>query len=384
MLRYFFMIKIIKIIELLLHKYINYDMVNIYQYIKLNTFAKEGAMHTEVHNAVTAADQGTQYDESAKRLLGQKSILAQILVRTVDEFKGMNPRYVETLIEGEPYISRIPLEPGLTNPEAMRAKSGQRITGLNTENQEHAEGLVRFDIVFYVRMKDGLSQIIINVEAQKDEPQRYGILNRAVFYVSRLISSQKERDFENTEYDDIKRVYSIWVCMNMEENSLSHIHLIKDDLVGYHDWRGKLDLFNIVMIGLAKELPGQGEQYELHRLLGALFAEGLTAGERLNIIKEEYDIPIEQTIEQEVDVMCNLSQGIKEAGIAEGREEGRVEGREEGRVEGRSEGRAEEIIETGYEFGLSEQDILERLQKKLSISLQKAQEYLLMFGKQTV
>ena len=384
MLRYFFMIKIIKIIELLLHKYINYDMVNIYQYIKLNTFAKEGAMHTEVHNAVTAADQGTQYDESAKRLLGQKSILAQILVRTVDEFKGMNPRYVETLIEGEPYISRIPLEPGLTNQEVMRVKSGQRITGLNTENQEHAEGLVRFDIVFYVRMKDGLSQIIINVEAQKDEPQRYGILNRAVFYVSRLISSQKERDFENTEYDDIKRVYSIWVCMNMEENSLSHIHLVKDDLVGYHDWRGKLDLFNIVMIGLAKKLPKQGEQYELHRLLGALFAEGLTAGERLNIIKEEYDIPIEQTIEQEVDVMCNLSQGIKEAGIAEGREEGRVEGREEGREEGRSEGRAEEIIETGYEFGLSEQDILERLQKKLSISLQKAQEYLLMFGKQTV
>jgi hypothetical protein len=325
---------------------------------------RRGAMHTEVHNAVTAADQGTQYDESAKRLLGQKSILSQILVRTVDEFKGMNPRYVETLIEGEPYISRIPLEPGLTNQEVIRVKSGQRITGLNTENQEHAEGLVRFDIVFYVRMKDGLSQIIINVEAQKDEPQRYGIINRAVFYVSRLISSQKERDFENTEYDDIKRVYSIWVCMNMEENSLSHIHLVKDDLVGYHDWRGKLDLFNIVMIGLAKKLPEQGEQYELHRLLGALFTEGLTAGERLNIIKEEYDIPIEQTIEQEVDIMCNLSQGIKEVGIAEGR--------------------AEEIIETGYEFGLSEQDILERLQKKLSISLQKAQEYLLMFGKRTV
>ena len=78
-------------------------------------------MHTEVHNAVMAADQGTQYDESAKRLLGQKSILAQILVRMVDEFKGMNPRYVETLIEGEPYISRIPLEPGLTNQEVMKA-----------------------------------------------------------------------------------------------------------------------------------------------------------------------------------------------------------------------------------------------------------------------
>lgn len=52
--------------------------------------------------------------------------------------------------------------------------------------------------------------------------------------------------------------------------------------------------------------------------------------------------------------------------------------------ETRTEGRAEEIVETGYEFGLSENDILERLQNKLNVSLQKAQEYLQMFGKQTV
>ena len=69
-----------------------------------------------------------------------------------------------------------------------------------------------------------MSQIIINVEAQKDEPNGYDILNRAIFYVSRMISSQKERDFSNSNYNDIKRVYSIWVCMNMPENSLEHIH----------------------------------------------------------------------------------------------------------------------------------------------------------------
>jgi len=48
---------------------------------------------------------------------------------------------------------------------------------------------------------------------------------------------------------------------------------------------------------------------------------------------------------------------------------------------GKVEGRAEEIIETGHEFGLSETDILGRLQNKLGISLQAAQEYLLRFGK---
>ena len=54
------------------------------------------------------------------------------------------------------------------------------------------------------------------------------------------------------------------------------------------------------------------------------------------------------------------------------------------RVEGQAEGRAEGIIETGFEFGLSEDDIVERLQNKLNISLQMAQEYLTRFGKQTV
>lgn len=57
---------------------------------------------------------------------------------------------------------------------------------------------------------------------------------------------------------------------------------------------------------------------------------------------------------------------------------------EETRIEGRVEGRAEEIIETGYEFGLSDDDILGRLQRKLDISLEMARAYLRKFGKQTV
>ena len=136
-----------------------------------------------------ATDRDAQYDNSAKRLIAHKIILTRILVKTVEEFKGMDPLEVAALIEGLPYISAVPVEPGLTN--AVHFQNGQRLVGFNTENQELNEGLVRFDIVFYVRMKDGLSQIIINVEAQKDEPSDYEILNRAVFYVSRLVSSQK-------------------------------------------------------------------------------------------------------------------------------------------------------------------------------------------------
>ena len=268
-------------------------------------------MNTEIANAVNAAGDKAQYDTRVKRLLAQKSILAHILVKTVDEFKGMRPEDVVKYIEGEPGISVVPVEPGLANMEKTDA-AGQRIVGLNTENAEINEGLVRFDIIFYVRMKNGLSQIIVNIEAQKDEPTEYKILNRAIFYVSRLISSQKERDFVNTNYDDIKQVFSIWICMNMDDNSLSHIHLTKDELLKPCNWKGNLDLLNIVLIGITNEIPEHDEKYEMHRLIGALLSSELKEQEKLDIIEHEYNIPISQEFREDVKIMCNLSTGIEE------------------------------------------------------------------------
>ena len=268
-------------------------------------------MNTEIANAVNAAGDKAQYDTRVKRLLAQKSILAHILVKTVDEFKGMKPEDVVKYIEGEPSISVVPVEPGLANMEKPDA-AGQRIVGLNTENAEINEGLVRFDIIFYVRMKNGLSQIIVNIEAQKDEPTEYKILNRAIFYVSRLISSQKERDFVNTNYDDIKQVFSIWICMNMDDNSLSHIHLTKDELLKPCNWKGNLDLLNIVLIGITNEIPEHDEKYEMHRLIGALLSSELKEQEKLDIIEHEYNIPTSQEFREDVRIMCNLSTGIEE------------------------------------------------------------------------
>ena len=278
-------------------------------------------MNTEIANAVNAAGDKAQYDTRVKRLLAQKSILAHILVKTIDEFKGMKPEDVVKYIEGEPSISVVPVEPGLANMEKTDA-AGQRIVGLNTENAEINEGLVRFDIIFYVRMpsvddtKNGLSQIIVNIEAQKDEPTEYKILNRAIFYVSRLISSQKERDFVNTNYDDIKQVFSIWICMNMDDNSLSHIHLTKDEMLKPCNWKGNLDLLNIVLIGITNEIPEHDDKYEMHRLIGALLSSELKEQEKLDIIEHEYNIPISQEFREDVSIMCNLSQGIEDKAIA--------------------------------------------------------------------
>ena len=124
-------------------------------------------MDNEIVYSSKATDQKAQYDASAKRLLGQKIILAHILIRVVEEFKGMDADTVASLIEGEPYISQVPVEPGLTNKETVDARTGERIVGLNTESSEIDEGKIYFDIIFYVRMRDGLAKMIINLEASQ-------------------------------------------------------------------------------------------------------------------------------------------------------------------------------------------------------------------------
>ena len=95
----------------------------------------------------------------------------------------------------------------------------------------------------------------------------------------------------------------------MPENG-AYSSLVKDSLVNSHAW--KLDLINIVMIGLAEELPEHEENTRLHRLLGTLLSQNLSVNEKLNIIGNEYDIPMGiKDFREDVSVMCNLSQKIK-------------------------------------------------------------------------
>ncbi len=134
-------------------------------------------------------------------------------------------------------------------------------------------------------------------------------------------------------YDDIKQVYTIFICMNMKECILSYIHLTEEQLLGSYPWEGDLDLINILMIGITNELPSQKQAYKLHRLLTALFSTELEENARETIIKEEYQIDIEEAEGKEFKTMCNLSQGIKERAMAEGMSAGLSQGRLEGKKE---------------------------------------------------
>ncbi len=254
----------------------------------------------------TSKDQNVkaQYDHAAKMLLANKNVLARILIGTVDEFHDMDPDEVKGLIEGEPQVGTVPISPGETNT---------KIRGMNTENHETGEGTIVYDVLFQVRMRDGLSQMIINVEAQKDNPSSYPILNRAIFYDARLISSQKEREFSHSQYGRIKPTSSIWICMNQKQNSITKYELCPKYMANHVDWPGDMNIFSIFIIGIQNDSL-DSEQNKLLDFLDIIFSDKYSLEDKERMLLEKHLFQLTPGIRKEMNVMCNLAEGIEEKG----------------------------------------------------------------------
>ena len=76
------------------------------------------------------------------------------------------------------------------------------------------------------------------------------------------------------------------------------------------------DLLSIVMLCLGG--PGGGNYEGVLRLLDVLLSNETSEVEKRKILQDDYGIQMTQTMEQEVSIMCNLSKGVEEKGIAKG------------------------------------------------------------------
>ena len=87
------------------------------------------------------------------------------------------------------------------------------------------------------------------------------------------------------------------------------------------------------------------------RLLGVLFSGELTAGQKQKILEEEFQIPMTENVEREVEQMCNLSEGIYDRGLQQGLSQGLQKGLSQGREEGFADG-ISQVISQGKPYGI--------------------------------
>lgn len=71
-----------------------------------------------------------------------------------------------------------------------------------------------------------------------------------------MISVQLNTEFNNSNYDDIKKVYSIWICLNSsgkEADTITEYHIEPRTIYGSSEPRHRYDLMSVVMVGLNAE-----------------------------------------------------------------------------------------------------------------------------------
>lgn len=281
---------------------------------------------TTMAQGLHSTDDSAGYDAACKRVLSEKAILARIMKACLTEYRDCPVRDIEEkYIEGQPQVSSVPVLPD---------EEGSVISGLDTEDKSVHEGTVTYDIRFRAIAPDSgeLIGLIVNVEAQNNFYPGYPLTKRGVYYCSRMISSQYGREFMGSHYEKLKKVYSIWICMNPpknRENTITRYRLTEEHLVGKAEEPVQnYDLLSIVMLCLGGP---DGENYNgVLRMLDVLLSNETSEAEKRKILQDDYDIQMTRTMESEVSVMCNLSKGVMEKGIAKGMEKGRAEGMEKG------------------------------------------------------
>lgn len=227
-----------------------------------------------------------RYDATCKEVLSEKGMIACILQSCVEEFKGCSIRDITRhYIQGTPDVGTVVVEPD--DGGALRIRNEQ------TEDKTQQEGTVFYDIRFTAVVPRSRKKIklIINIEAQNDFHPGYPLLKRAIFYCSRMISSQCGTIFTKAHYEKIQKVYSIWiilVCLGKKR---------------YTELHGLLKMLNMVLL------------------------DDVKVEDKLQTLSQEFDIEVTPHLEKGVAKMCNLSEGIERRGERRGEKRGIKKGK---------------------------------------------------------
>ena len=231
---------------------------------------------TPLAEEISIAGLRAQYDTHAKRLLSARPVLARILQKTVEECALFTVEQIMAQLDPDIHISSEPVDPGMERTW---------IEGDDIRNRLSEEGTVTYDIRFHMHLPAENGQgcgkrLLFDLEAQKEYYVKYRLITRGIYYAARMLSAQKNREFTGSEYSNLKKVYSIWICLNEEKDP--------------------------------------GERGSLYRLLNTLLSFSLTPEEKEHILEEEYGISMEMKIRKELEAMCNLSEAIEERGVERG------------------------------------------------------------------
>ena len=156
------------------------------------------------------------------------------------------------------------------------------------------------------------------------------MITRGIFHCARLLSSQYDVEFVEPNFDEIKKVYSIWLTFTSPQpaGGITQYKMKEHHIVGnIANAEKNYDLLQVIMVYVGSN--GKKIENRLLKMLHLLFRKRANAVSKEQQLKDEFDIELSKKMAEELNIMCNLGEGIAEEAKAEGIIEGRKQYAEE-------------------------------------------------------
>lgn len=318
---------------------------------------------TYISKTLSALGDGVEkVDEKIKALLADKQILARFLKYSVEEFKEYDILEIINRIE-EVEILEVPVDAGLSHKS--KNEFG-KISGSSTEDNVPGEGVIFYDIRFNITKGKKRIKVLINIEAQATTSVSrlgYHIENRMTYYLSRMISAQKEQEFFGSDYDKIKEVISIWICMDARKNedSIIEYQLRPEVKFGENIHPEEINLLKGILIKIRGGKNMTQSKNKLIEMLEYVIADHSTE-EKKNYLKNECGVEMTKELERKVEAMGeSMGRAILQGMLEDAWDKGVAQERRNTEKERENTQREQEhAIAAFISFGIPKEKILEK------------------------
>lgn len=253
--------------------------------------------------------------QNCKLMISHEEMLSRIIKEFVEEAKHLSIEEIIKIVQDE-----------------------HRFQRLNNENTIPGYGTVRFDFFGCIdlpQLDHTIKRIYLNVEIQNDAYPKYSLITRGDAYLSRIQTTQWGKEYNDQNYDGMKKVYLIWILPQAAKKRDGQVSICKTDEEKQLEKVETYDKREQIVIYLDKEHDTSKKYQEYDEILTPLvvFLNNILDYQgKIRIMKEYGFKEIEKEVREVCDYANMLEKEYLNKGIGIGVEKGIEQGTQNERI----------------------------------------------------